>query len=102
MPLALYFADGKVKIELALARGKQAHDKRQDMAAVTRSVRSAAKWAVAPWACPDTCRARLLLAAAGTASTISSAVLPLGGWRRLRVVACPNPVALVLLTAAGP
>ena len=32
VPLALYFADGKVKVELALARGKQAHDKRQDMA----------------------------------------------------------------------
>ena len=25
-------ADGKVKVELALARGKQAHDKRQDIA----------------------------------------------------------------------
>src|SRR6201988_5347558 len=32
VPLKLYFADGKVKVELALARGKQAHDKRQDMA----------------------------------------------------------------------
>ncbi|WAJ46595.1 SsrA-binding protein SmpB [Mycobacterium sp. Aquia_216] len=32
MPLSLYFSEGKVKVELALARGKQAHDKRQDMA----------------------------------------------------------------------
>jgi len=32
VPLALYFTDGKVKVELALARGKQAHDKRQDIA----------------------------------------------------------------------
>ena len=32
VPLSLYFLGGKVKVELALARGKQAHDKRQDMA----------------------------------------------------------------------
>jgi len=32
VPLSLYFADGKVKVELALARGKQAHDKRRDIA----------------------------------------------------------------------
>jgi SsrA-binding protein len=32
VPLSLYFLEGKVKVELALARGKQAHDKRQDMA----------------------------------------------------------------------
>jgi len=32
VPLSLYFADGKVKVELALARGKQARDKRQDLA----------------------------------------------------------------------
>jgi SsrA-binding protein len=32
IPLKLYFSEGKVKVELALARGKQAHDKRQDMA----------------------------------------------------------------------
>ena len=32
IPLSLYFSDGKAKIELALARGKQAHDKRRDMA----------------------------------------------------------------------
>lgn len=32
VPLSLYFSDGKVKVELALARGKQAHDKRQDIA----------------------------------------------------------------------
>ena len=32
VPLSLYFSEGKVKVELALARGKQAHDKRQDIA----------------------------------------------------------------------
>lgn len=32
VPLSLYFLDGKVKVELALARGKQAHDKRHDLA----------------------------------------------------------------------
>jgi SsrA-binding protein len=32
VPLSLYFSGGKVKVEVALARGKQAHDKRQDMA----------------------------------------------------------------------
>jgi SsrA-binding protein len=32
IPLKLYFFEGKVKVELALARGKRAHDKRQDMA----------------------------------------------------------------------
>jgi SsrA-binding protein len=28
VPLSLYFKDGKAKIELALAKGKKAHDKR--------------------------------------------------------------------------
>jgi SsrA-binding protein len=32
VPLALYFSAGKVKVELALARGKRAYDKRQDLA----------------------------------------------------------------------
>jgi SsrA-binding protein len=32
IPLSLYFSDGKVKIELALARGKRTYDKRQDLA----------------------------------------------------------------------
>ena len=32
VPLSLYFSDGRAKVELALARGKQAHDKRQDIA----------------------------------------------------------------------
>jgi len=32
VPLSVYFNEGKVKVELALARGKQAHDKRQDLA----------------------------------------------------------------------
>lgn len=32
VPLSLYFSDGKVKIELALAHGKRAYDKRQALA----------------------------------------------------------------------
>jgi len=32
VPLQVYFRDGKVKIELALARGKRSYDKRQDLA----------------------------------------------------------------------
>jgi len=31
VPLSMYFSGGKVKVELALARGKQIHDKRQDI-----------------------------------------------------------------------
>jgi SsrA-binding protein len=32
VPLSMYFKDGKVKVELALARGKKAYDKRQALA----------------------------------------------------------------------
>ena len=32
VPLALYFKDGKAKVELALARGKKSYDKRQALA----------------------------------------------------------------------
>ncbi len=32
VPLSLYFADGWAKVEIGLARGKKAYDKRQDMA----------------------------------------------------------------------
>ncbi len=32
VPLALYFTAGKVKVELALAKGKRTYDKRQDLA----------------------------------------------------------------------
>ncbi len=32
VPLSVYFFEGKVKVELALARGKLARDKRQDLA----------------------------------------------------------------------
>jgi SsrA-binding protein len=32
VPLSLYFTEGKVKVELALARGKKSWDKRQDLA----------------------------------------------------------------------
>jgi SsrA-binding protein len=33
IPLSLYFRDGKVKVELALARGKRTYDKRHALAA---------------------------------------------------------------------
>jgi SsrA-binding protein len=32
VPLSLYFSDGKVKVEIALAQGKKSYDKRQDLA----------------------------------------------------------------------
>ena len=32
IPLRLYFKDGRVKVELGLARGKRAYDKRQSLA----------------------------------------------------------------------
>ncbi|GGM41859.1 SsrA-binding protein [Longimycelium tulufanense] len=32
VPLSMYFKNGKVKVELALARGKKAYDKRRDLA----------------------------------------------------------------------
>ncbi|MFI9509578.1 SsrA-binding protein SmpB [Nocardia sp. NPDC052566] len=32
VPLSMYFSDGKVKVEIALAKGKQDYDKRQDIA----------------------------------------------------------------------
>jgi SsrA-binding protein len=32
VPLSLYFRAGKVKVEIALARGKRSYDKRQDLA----------------------------------------------------------------------
>ena len=32
IPLALYFQDGKAKVEIGLGRGKKAHDKRQSIA----------------------------------------------------------------------
>lgn len=35
VPLDMHFTDGYAKVELALARGKQAHDKRRDIAART-------------------------------------------------------------------
>ena len=32
VPLRLYFKDGRAKVELAVARGKELHDKRRDLA----------------------------------------------------------------------
>ena len=31
IPLSLYFKDGKVKVEIAVAKGKKAHDKRETL-----------------------------------------------------------------------
>lgn len=33
IPLSIYFADGRAKVEIAMARGKKTYDKRQDLAA---------------------------------------------------------------------
>lgn len=43
VPLSIYFSGGKVKVELALARGKRSYDKRQDLARrdADREVRNA-------------------------------------------------------------
>jgi SsrA-binding protein len=49
VPLRMYFSDGKVKVELALAKGKKSYDKRNDMAKrdaqreITRAVGRRAK-----------------------------------------------------------
>ena len=32
VPTRLYFKDGRAKVELALAKGKELHDKRRDIA----------------------------------------------------------------------
>ncbi len=43
VPLRMYFKNGKAKVELAVARGKQQHDKRQDLkkAEAARDIRRA-------------------------------------------------------------
>lgn len=43
MPLKMYFKKGRAKVELAVARGKKLHDKRQDQkaAAAQREIRQA-------------------------------------------------------------
>lgn len=43
VPLRLYFKDGRAKVEIAVVRGKQAHDKResQKKAEATREIRRA-------------------------------------------------------------
>jgi SsrA-binding protein len=50
VPLSLYFRDGKAKVQLALARGRKLHDKRQAILSreaereAARAVRSAERW----------------------------------------------------------
>ena len=97
VPLSLYFSDGKVKVELALARGKQAHDKRQDMArARRRSVRSPASWATRQG--HDLIGVAFALASA-LGYGISDFVGGIASRRvaALRVVLVSYPIALVLL-----
>ena len=103
VPLSLYFADGKVKVELALARGKQAHDKRQDIGQARRRARGH----------PRTRPARQGHVLIGSLAGPSFALLSALGYgvsdfvggiasRRvaaLRVVLLSYPVALVLLAA---
>ena len=101
VPLSLYFSDGKVKVELALARGKQAHDKRQDMARRDAAARGD----------PRTGQARqghdLIGVAFALASALGYGVSDFVGGiasRRvaaLRVVLVSYPVAMVLLAGAG-
>ena len=51
VPLKLYFKDGRAKIEIALAKGRKQHDKRQAIAErdasreIARSIRNAEKFA---------------------------------------------------------
>ncbi len=47
VPLSLYFSDGKAKVEIALAKGKKAHDKRRDLAErdSQREMQRAIAWA---------------------------------------------------------
>lgn len=50
IPLSLYFKDGKAKVQLALARGRKLHDKRQAILTkeaereASRAVRNAQRW----------------------------------------------------------
>ena len=48
VPLSMYFKDGKVKVELALAKGKKSWDKRQSLAkrdAERETTRALGRWA---------------------------------------------------------
>ncbi|MGH9082346.1 MAG: SsrA-binding protein SmpB [Acidimicrobiales bacterium] len=53
VPLSLYFRDGRAKVQLALARGRKLHDKRQAILTreaereVARAVRDAERWSAA-------------------------------------------------------
>jgi SsrA-binding protein len=51
VPLSIYFKDGKAKVQLALAKGRKLHDKRQAILSrdaereAQRAVRNTARWA---------------------------------------------------------
>ena len=97
VPLSLYFSEGKVKVELALARGKQARDKRQDMARRDAAARGD------PRAGPSRQGHDLIGVALALASALGYGISDFVGGiasRRvaaLRVVLVSYPIALVLL-----
>ena len=53
VPLSIYFKDGKAKVQLALARGRKLHDKRQAILSrdaereAARAIRNAQRWGAA-------------------------------------------------------
>jgi SsrA-binding protein len=53
VPLSLYFRDGRAKVQLALARGRRLHDKRQAILSrdaereAARAIRNAQRWGAA-------------------------------------------------------
>jgi len=55
VPLSLYFRDGKAKVQLALARGRKLHDKRQAILTreadreAARAARNAQRWSRSEW-----------------------------------------------------
>ncbi len=97
VPLSLYFSDGKVKVELALARGKQAHDKRQDMA--RRDARARGGPRTGPARQGHDLIGVVLALASALGYGISDFVGGIASRRvaALRVVLVSYPVALVLL-----
>jgi SsrA-binding protein len=98
VPLSLYFVDGKVKVELALARGKEPATSGRTWPSGMPTGRSPANWAGAPRACADRRRARVGLGRGLRGQRLRRGIAS----RRvaaLRVVLVSYPVALVLLTA---
>src|SRR5438034_742345 len=91
VPTKLYFKDGRVKVELALARGKDVRDKRRDVADRDASVRSSALSRAARVERRGTARPRAAGARAGAARVGAD-----GRDRRRPVAAPPRLPAPVL------